>query len=108
MRSTGAPEAALDGQLPDANLAAVHLRLSESQAQELRAELIRCRGTPRAAALRDALWLRTILIEQLRKTPIADRAGFGRRADRLLGHCLSTAASVPSVSPHTVAYGDKR
>jgi len=32
----------------------------------------------------DQLWLRTVLIEQLRRTRLVERRAFGERADRVL------------------------
>lgn len=57
------------------------------------------------AALHDLLWLRAILLEQLRRTPVAERSRFERRADRILGRCWADASRNGSVRSHD--YGDK-
>jgi hypothetical protein len=54
------------------------------EAEQLEAQLTGLRRTAEVARLLDQLWLRSVLIEQWRRTRLNERAGFSRRADRLL------------------------
>lgn len=86
----------------------IRLGLSGAEALHIRSELVSSRGTAEAQSLRDALWMRTVMIEQFRRTPRAERAAFARRANRLLRRCLAAGDEpVPSAAVHTVASDDK-
>jgi hypothetical protein len=65
----------------------VPLRFSMSSADTERvcAQLLAGRGSPSAVALRELIWLRAVLIEQWRRTPVVERDRFAQRADRILG-----------------------
>jgi hypothetical protein len=64
-------------------LTTVRMGMSVAEGAELADELL---TLPADAAQRvhDQLWLRTVLVEQRRRTRIAERAGFDARADRVL------------------------
>src|SRR5437867_504315 len=66
--------------------------MSLADAAELNTGLLNARGSPMAAALRDALWLRTALMEQWRRTPASERKRFEVRANRLLQRSLFGSA----------------
>jgi hypothetical protein len=86
----------------------VRLGLSGDDALRIRERLLSGRGTPEAQLLRDALWMRAVMIEQFRRTPRAERAAFARRANRLLRRCVGADHdAVPSVAAHTVRSDDK-
>jgi len=53
-------------------------------AERLAEHLIDVRGTQRETALCEQLWLRTVLVEQRRRTVMAERTAFDAQADRLL------------------------
>jgi hypothetical protein len=77
--------------------AAVRLQMSIAEAERLRDLLIAVRGSRQHALLHDALWLRTLLIEQRRQVPIAEWDAYTRRADALLRRLLAAAAGAESV-----------
>lgn len=57
------------------------LRDADELAHRLAAEAL----TPQVQRLLDQLWLRSVLIEQWRRTGLSERGEFHRRADRILG-----------------------
>ncbi len=84
----------------------IRLAMSLADAAQLRALLSDVRDSDRQVALHDVLWLRTVLVEQWRRTPRGDRVSFGRRGDAILGRLTAVAAQAGSVrSPE---YGEKR
>ncbi|HEY4897750.1 MAG TPA: hypothetical protein VII01_16895 [Solirubrobacteraceae bacterium] len=84
------------------------MHLSISGAELTAARLLAERGLPSAVALRDLLWLRAVLIEQWRRTPVLERRRFERRADRILEHCWAGAGSFdPSDATDTVERNEK-
>lgn len=86
----------------------LRLHLSISGAQLTAARLLAERGLPSAVALRDLLWLRAVLIEQWRRTPVLERRRFERRADRILEHCWAGAGSLdPSDATDSVERNEK-
>jgi hypothetical protein len=56
------------------------LREAEELADRLSATVL----TPQVQRLLDQLWLRSVLIEQRRRTRLSERNQFERRADRIL------------------------
>jgi hypothetical protein len=68
----------------DANKARVRLLMALTTADGLAEELSARPLTPRAERLLDQLWLRSVLIEQWRRTRINERPRFELRADRIL------------------------
>ena len=70
--------------LPDAAGLRVRLRMGEPDARELGEQLLTLRGTGRESRLLDQLWLRTVMIEEWRRTHRAEREAFEACADRLL------------------------
>lgn len=58
------------------------MHLAEAEALEIR--LTGRPANPDVIRLLDQLWLRSVLIEQWRRTRLSERAAFARRADRLL------------------------
>lgn len=84
------------------------MHLSIAGAELVAARLLAERGLPSAVAMRDLLWLRAVLIEQWRRTPVRERRRFERRADRILEHCWAGASSLdPSDAPLTVERYEK-
>jgi hypothetical protein len=59
--------------------------MSLDAAKAMRDELFELRGSPAAVAIRDALWLRVVLVDYCQRLGAAERARFERRADRILG-----------------------
>jgi hypothetical protein len=53
-------------------------------AERLAEHMLDVRGTRREEALCEQLWLRTVLVEQRRRTVMAERVAFDLQADRLL------------------------
>lgn len=62
----------------------VRVQFMEADARELSAWLLEFRGTDQADRVRDALWIRLIICEAMRRVPIADRDAFAMRGDRIL------------------------
>ena len=62
----------------------VRLRMGETAARVLGEQLLAVRGTGREGRLLDQLWLRTVMVEEWRRTHVAERAAFEACADRLL------------------------
>lgn len=62
----------------------VRLRMGENAARVLGEQLLAVRGTGQEGRLLDQLWLRTVMVEEWRRTHIAERAAFEACADRLL------------------------
>jgi hypothetical protein len=87
----------------------VGFHLSLAQAEEVSAELFSSRGSPENLALRDVLWLRAVLIELWRRTPLCERDRFEGRADRLLDRVWAAAdTGGPSGAGHTVEHHENR
>lgn len=83
------------------------MTLADAEMLERRLLAERCSGW--ALRLRELLWLRAILIEQWRKTPVIEREAFEERADRVLEQLWDLSeASVPSEPAVSVAHDDKR
>lgn len=61
----------------------VRMGTSVAEAASLSDILLRCPADV-VERVHDQLWLRTVLIEQRRRTALAERAAFDARADRLL------------------------
>jgi hypothetical protein len=64
--------------------ARVRLRMSVDEAASLAAELVEVSCTPAVRRTLDQLWLRSVLIEQWRRTNRVERAAFEARANRIL------------------------
>ena len=58
--------------------------MSTLVAERLAEHLIDVRGTLRETVLCEQLWLRTVLVEQRRRTVTGERTAFDAQADRLL------------------------
>lgn len=78
----------------------VWMSMPLEETERLSERLLDCRGTQSAAALRELIWLRAILIEQQRRTPAIERARFGRRADNLLATLAEALEVSHSVRSH--------
>lgn len=61
----------------------VRMGMSVAVGEELSEVLLRC-PTDVAERVHDQLWLRTILVEQMRRMRIDERGPFAVRADRML------------------------
>jgi quinol monooxygenase YgiN len=84
------------------------LSISLADAEHLSAHLVAERGSLSADALRETLWLRAVLLEQWRRTPIVERHRFARRADRVLEQFWAGMKPVcPSEVMNTVECDDK-
>ena len=68
-----------------------------AEAERLRGLLVDARGSARHSVLHDALWLRTVLIEQRRHVPVAERDAYTRRADVVLSRLLAANGVSESV-----------
>ena len=75
----------------------MRLDMTLGDAGQLRDGLIACRGSRQHAVLQDALWLRTVLIEQRRRVPTAERGAYTRRADGVLSRFLTGIGASESV-----------
>jgi hypothetical protein len=85
----------------------IQLSMSLEEARRLSGVLLEVRGSERQAMLHEALWLRTVLIEQWRRTPIAERARFERRADSIFARLLGIRGdAVPSAAADSVGRDD--
>ena len=62
----------------------VRMGLSIVNAESLAAKLTESRDPEFRDKIMDQLWLRTVLIEQRRRTRLNERPAFDRRADRIL------------------------
>jgi hypothetical protein len=62
----------------------VRLRMPLRDAEELARRLSAVALTPTIQRVLDQLWLRSVLMEQWRRTRLSERADFERRADRIL------------------------
>lgn len=68
----------------ESDLPAVRMSMSTHHAAALADHLLDVRGTARGDALCEQLWLRSVLVEQRRRTVMAERESFDTTADRLL------------------------
>jgi hypothetical protein len=73
----------------------VRMTMTARLAERLAEHLIDVRGTEREAALCEQLWLRTVFVEQRRRTVMAERAAFDAQADRLLAALDPPPACAP-------------
>lgn len=62
----------------------IRLLMPIAEAERLEIELTGAACTARTARLLDQLWLRSVLVEQWRRTRLSERAGFALRSDRIL------------------------
>jgi hypothetical protein len=62
----------------------VALHMDAVEGRRLAEWLVDHRPTTQAKRVREALWLRTVLLEQRRRTALDERAAFDRRATRAL------------------------
>ncbi len=63
---------------------AIRFRMSSSDGSLLSQHLLNTRGGEDENRRLDQLWLRAVLIEQWRRTPLAERATFEAQADFIL------------------------
>jgi hypothetical protein len=63
----------------------IRLLMPLQDAEELAERLSATENRTEVQRLLDQLWLRSVLIEQWRRTRLAERGEFERRADRILG-----------------------
>ncbi|MDQ3933691.1 MAG: hypothetical protein M3340_03570 [Actinomycetota bacterium] len=75
----------------------MRLDMTIDEAEQLRDRLIDSRGSLRHSLLHDALWLRTVLVEQRRRVPLAERDAYTRRADAILTRFLTGKSAPESV-----------
>lgn len=85
--------------------AAVRLDMTIGEAEQLRNRLVESRGSRRHSLMHDALWLRTVLVEQRRRVPLAERDAYTRRADAVLTRFLTGNGASESVRRHD--YGER-
>jgi len=87
----------------------VPLRMSLSDAQQIRDVLMVSHGSPAARAIQDALWLRVVPLEYSRRLGGAERARFERRADSILDRLVAhPQPHVLSETARTVVHHGKR
>jgi hypothetical protein len=84
---------------------ALHLLASLADSEHISTLLLAERAAPSAACLRELIWPRAVFLEQLGRTPIAERRRFARRADRIIEQ-LGLSMS-PSGHGNTVGRHDK-
>jgi hypothetical protein len=78
----------------------VRMTMTARLAERLAEHLVDVRGTLRETALCEQLWLRTVLVEQRRRTVTAERAAFDAQADRLLAALDPPPPARPRVPTH--------
>jgi hypothetical protein len=77
----------------------IRFRMSSTDGLRLGEHLLSIRGSKEERCNLDQLWLRSVLIEQWRRTPRAERGRFEVRADRLLSALdLREAAGVDDLA----------
>jgi len=81
--------------------------MSLADAERVRGRLFAVRGSASAARLHELIWLRAVMIEQWRRTPVAERHRFARRADSILGQLGRCPPAGPSDGPITVTQHEK-
>lgn len=85
----------------------LRLCMSLAEAEQVRARLLAERGSPTVVVLRELIWLRAVFIEQWRRTPVAERRRFARRADRILAQLGECGLVCPSEATITVERHEK-
>lgn len=75
----------------------MRLDMTIDEAVRLRDRLIELRGSRRHSLLHEALWLRTVLVEQRRKIPLTERDAYTQRADAILTRFLTGNLAPESV-----------
>lgn len=81
--------------------------MSLADAEQVRGWLLAERGSPSVVRLRELIWLRAVLVEQWRRTPVAERHRFARRADSILEQLGRCAPASPSDGMITVGHHEK-
>jgi hypothetical protein len=84
----------------DVSWPVVRMTMTARLVEHLADHLIDVRGTEREQVLCQQLWLRTVLIEQRRRTVMAERTAFDAQADRLLAALDPPPPSGPFVPSH--------